>query len=169
MNVESARAFLLSLPHVVETRQWGGALVYWAGDKAIGGKMCAILNPDAISGGEESVFRLITYPATPERFAELVEIEGIRPAKYLARVHWVSVHRWDVFRNAEWHEELLAAHALKLAKLPPKVQKVLALPKAEQRRIIAEQRKLLAAKEARKAAAKSPSGSRARHRTGPGS
>ncbi|QHN02171.1 MmcQ/YjbR family DNA-binding protein [Granulicella sp. WH15] len=169
MNVETTRAFLLSLPHVVETRQWGGALVYWVGDKAIGGKMCAILNPDAISGGEESVFRLVTYPTTPEHFAELVEIEGIRPAKYLARVSWVSVHRWDVFRTSEWQQELRAAHALKLAKLPPKTQKVLALPKADQKRIIAEQRKLLAAREAQKAAAKGASESRARRRTGPGS
>ena len=44
MNVELLRAFLLSLPHVEETMQWGDNLVFWVGDKAIGGKMFALAN-----------------------------------------------------------------------------------------------------------------------------
>ena len=43
MDSESARAFLLRLPHVEETLQWGNNLVFWVGDKAIGGKMFAKL------------------------------------------------------------------------------------------------------------------------------
>ena len=39
-------AFLLTLPHTVETRQWGNNLVFWVGDKAIGGKMFALINLD---------------------------------------------------------------------------------------------------------------------------
>ena len=35
MDTERARAFLLSLPHVAETMQWGANLVFWAGDKRI--------------------------------------------------------------------------------------------------------------------------------------
>ncbi len=44
MDAERARAFLLTLPHVVETEQWGHNLVFWVGDKAIGGKMFALIN-----------------------------------------------------------------------------------------------------------------------------
>ena len=141
MNVERVRDFLLSLPHVVETRQWGDSLLYWVGDKAIGGKMCAVM---ALEG--RGIGALVAYPTTAERFAELVELDGMEPAKYLARLKWVSAMRWDVFRWAEWQEELRAAHAITLAKLPPKTRTVLALPKGEQRRMVAERRRMLAAK-----------------------
>ncbi len=62
MNAERAREFLLGLPYVVETAQWGG-LVFWVGDKAIGGKMFVMLNLEA---GELP----ISYPAGEERTAE---------------------------------------------------------------------------------------------------
>ena len=39
---QNEREFLLQLPHVVETMQWGANLVFWVGDKAIGGKMFAL-------------------------------------------------------------------------------------------------------------------------------
>lgn len=141
MNLERVREFLLSLPHVVETEQWGGSLLYWVGDKAVGGKLCAIMSLE-----NRGVGGLIAYPTDAERFAELVEMEGIEPAKYLARLKWVSVTRWDAFRWPEWQEELRAAHAMKLEKLPPKTLKVLALPKSEQKRVVAQRRKALAMK-----------------------
>ena len=138
MNAESIRGFLLSLPHVEETEQWGG-LVYWVGDKAIGGKMFAMMNPD---GGEHP----LSYPVGQARFAEMLEMEGLIPAPYMARIFWVTAERWDVYRRAEWERELAAAHALTLEKLAPKTKKLLALPKAELKRVVAERRKLLAAK-----------------------
>jgi predicted DNA-binding protein (MmcQ/YjbR family) len=145
MDVERARAFLLGLPHVVETMQWGDNLVFWVGDKAIGGKMFCLLNLDAGAHGVAS------YSAGPERFAELVEREGVVPAPYMARIHWVAVDRWDVLRNAEWESELGAAHAITLAKLPKGVCEVLALPERARAKLIAERRKLLAKKAEAKA------------------
>jgi predicted DNA-binding protein (MmcQ/YjbR family) len=139
MNAERVREFLLGLPHVIETAQWGG-IVFWLGDKAIGGKMMAMVNLD---GGSLPIF----YPAGQERMAELVELDGIIPAPYMARIFWVAAERWDVFRMSEWESELTAAHALTLAKLPPKTKKVLAMPKSEMRKIVAERRKLLAERE----------------------
>jgi predicted DNA-binding protein (MmcQ/YjbR family) len=141
MNAERVRGFLLGLPHVVETAQWGG-IVFWVGDKAIGGKMFVLLNTDA----EQLP---ISYPAGQERMAELVEQEGILPAPYLARIFWVAVERWDVFRMSEWESELRAAHAMTFAKLPPKTGGVLAMTKAEQKKIVAERRKVLALKKTR--------------------
>ena len=139
MDAESLRAFLLTLPHVCETQQWGG-LVFWVGDKVIGGKMFVMLPLD----GEEG--RVLSYPAGPERYAELLERDGVFPAPYLARIDWVAVERWSVFRSIEWEHELRAAHALTFDKLPPRVRAALALPASRQKRLIAERKKLLAAK-----------------------
>jgi predicted DNA-binding protein (MmcQ/YjbR family) len=133
MNAERARTFLLGLPHVVESEQWGG-LVFWVGDKAVGGKMFAMLHLD---GHGHPIF----YPAGQERYAELLEREGIVPAPYMARIWWVAAERWDVFREREWDEELRAGHALVYEKLPPKVKTVLALPKAEFKRALDAGRK----------------------------
>ena len=143
MNLDQARAFLVSLPHAIEAEQFGG-LIYWLGDKAIGGRMFAHLN---IEAGER--YR-IAFPAGMERYAELVEQDGLAPAPYLARAFWVAAERWDVLRPAEWEHQFRAAHALTLTKLPLKTRKILALPPAEQKKAIAERRKLLAARDAAK-------------------
>jgi predicted DNA-binding protein (MmcQ/YjbR family) len=149
MDVERIRAYLLTLPHVVETAQWGG-LVFWVGDKAIGGKMFAMMRLDENESLERSEkARVISYLAGAERYPELLEVEGIFPAPYVARIFWVAVSGWDVFRKAEWERELSAALALTLAKMTPKTRAVLALPVAQQKRLIVERRKLLAAKAAK--------------------
>lgn len=139
MDVERIRAYLLTLPHVVETAQFGG-LVYWVGDKAVGGKMFIMVKLEQ----DTSRPRVISYVAGPERYADLLEIEGIFPAPYVARIHWVAVERWDVFRTAVWEQQLRAAHEITFAKLPPRTRAVLALPAKEQRRLIADRKKLLA-------------------------
>jgi predicted DNA-binding protein (MmcQ/YjbR family) len=140
MDVERIRAYLLTLPHAVETMQWGANLVFWVGDKAIGGKMFALINLD---GDGKAV---ISYSAGPKRYAELLETDGIIPAPYMARIHWVAVERWNVFRTPQWEQELQAAHALTFVKLPPKVRTTLAMPAAQQKRLIADRRKFLDAK-----------------------
>jgi predicted DNA-binding protein (MmcQ/YjbR family) len=140
MDAERARAFLLTLPHVLETEQWGHNLVFWVGDKAIGGKMFALVDLDSGTHGK------ISYSAGAERFAELVEIEGLYPAPYFARIYWIAASRWDVFRDTEWQEELRAAHRLTLAKLTPRTRTMLGLPPRELRRLVAERRAVLAAR-----------------------
>lgn len=142
MDAERIRAYLLSLPHVVETMQWGANLVFWVGDKAIGGKMFALVNLD-----DDQHRQVISYSAGPERYSELLEIEGIFPAPYMARIHWVAAERWSVFRPSEWEQQLAAAHEITTARLPPKTRAALALPAKEQKRLIAERRRQLAAKE----------------------
>jgi predicted DNA-binding protein (MmcQ/YjbR family) len=152
MDVERARAFLLTLPHAVETMQWGDNLVFWVGDKAIGGKMFCLLNLDAGAHG------VMSYSAGPERYAELVEQDGMVPAPYMARIHWVAVERWSALRNAEWESELRAAHAITLAKLPRKTREALAMPERARATLIAERRAQLAEQAEKKAAAKSSGG-----------
>jgi predicted DNA-binding protein (MmcQ/YjbR family) len=143
MNAERMREFLLGMPHVVEAEQWGG-LLYWVGDKAIGGKTFAMVNLEAAGGLP------ISFPAGPERYAELVEREGLRPAPYAAKNFWVAAERWDALRDREWEEELTAAHQITFAKLTPKTKNILAMSKSALRRMVAERKELLAARAAAK-------------------
>jgi predicted DNA-binding protein (MmcQ/YjbR family) len=138
MDSESARAFLLRLPHVEETLQWGNNLVFWVGDKAIGGKMFALLNLDADSNG------VLSFAAGPEGAAELLEINGIFPAPYLARAHWVAMERWNSLRTRELEARLRAARDIVEEKLPKRTRNVLAMPPGERKKLIATRRKELA-------------------------
>ena len=134
MDVERARAFLLKLPHVVETVQWGNNLVFWVGDKAVGGKMFVLIDLD---GGKAAV----SYAAGAERYGELMEIDGMLPAPYFARIFWAAAEDWRVHRDLDWERELAAAHEITLRKLAPKVLRVLAMPAKERKKAIAEARK----------------------------
>jgi predicted DNA-binding protein (MmcQ/YjbR family) len=142
MDTERAREYLLRLPHVVETMQWGANLVFWVGDKAIGGKMFAVLNLD------DDHKAVISFAAGPERYAELLETEGVFPAPYLARAYWVSIRHWGVFRSSELEEHLRLGHSLVYDKLPKRVKDVLAMPAAAQRKLLKDRRKLPAKRSA---------------------
>src|SRR5215469_16869164 len=145
MNAETARAFLLTLPHVVETRQWGNNLVFWVGDKAVGGKMFALINLD--DPGPRLSRSDFMFAASPERFHELLETEGVFPAPYLARAHWVAIETWYVLRTRELEDLLRDAHAITLAKLPARTRATFNLPITAQRKLIRERRAILAEKE----------------------
>ena len=138
MNVESVRAHLLSLPHVEETMQWGDNLVFWVGDKAIGGKMFALANLTPDANG------VLSFAAGPERYAELLEVEGAFPAPYFARIHWIAIKSYAAFTTTELKNHLQNAHAVVHAKLPKRTKEALAMPPAERKKLIAARRKLLA-------------------------
>jgi predicted DNA-binding protein (MmcQ/YjbR family) len=138
MDSESTRAFLLSLPLVEETLQWGNNLVFWVGDKAIGGKMFALLNLDGDNRG------VLSFAAGPEGAAELLEMDGIFPAPYLARVHWVALERWNALRTPELEARLRTARDLTEAKLAKRTRHALAMPATERRKLIAARKKDLA-------------------------
>jgi predicted DNA-binding protein (MmcQ/YjbR family) len=140
MNVESLRTFLFSLPHVAETMQWGDNLVFWVGDKAIGGKMFAVAQLSAAN-------RVMSFAAGPERYAELLEVEGVFPAPYMARNYWVSIERYDVFSSNELKDHLRNAHSIVSHKLPKRTKDVLAMPAGELKKLIAARKKLLSPRE----------------------
>jgi predicted DNA-binding protein (MmcQ/YjbR family) len=138
MDAERMRAMLLKLPHVAKTEAWSTYVLFWAADKSIGGKLFAMMNPVNETNG------VITYAAGPERYAELLEREGVSPSVEFPRSQWVQVERWDVFRQAEWQSEMEAAHAIITAKLPKRTLDVLAMPPGERKRVIEERKALLA-------------------------
>ncbi len=139
MDAEGLRSFLLGLPDVCETMQWGDNLVYWVADKAIGGKMFALVSLEPDHGA------VLSFAAGPERFSELVEIEGVFPAPYFARAHWVAVERWNTLPAGELKELLRAARELVYEKLPVKTRAVLAMSPAEKKKAIAAAKKKAAA------------------------
>jgi predicted DNA-binding protein (MmcQ/YjbR family) len=145
INNERIRAFCLGLPHVRETLNWGNVLVYWVGDRDLGGKMFALTNADGVGDV------VLSLHCGTERFDELLENEGIRPAPHLARAWWVALERWDALRAREIEEELARAHALIYEKLPRRTKAVLALPEKERAKLIRERKKLLAVRAKAKA------------------
>jgi predicted DNA-binding protein (MmcQ/YjbR family) len=138
MDAEWLREFLLKLPHVEETMQWGENLVFWAGDKAIGGKMFALANLDGTGKG------VLSFHAGADRYNELLENEGIIPAPYMARIYWVCLERWDALPQRELEELLTRAYELVFAKLPKRTRDVLAMPPTQRRKLISDRKKLLA-------------------------
>ena len=142
MGLERTRAYLLSLPFVEETLQWD-VLVYWVLDKAVGGRMFAMLPPDMNRP------HIVGFAARTESFSDLLEIEGVRPAPYLARAQWVVVERWDAFAERDLHEHLRGAYERVEAKLPTRVQRTMKLKPAEYRRFVRERRALAKAADKR--------------------
>jgi predicted DNA-binding protein (MmcQ/YjbR family) len=146
MDNERIRAICMAMTHVCETVNWGHHLVYWVGDRDIGGKMFAMTDLDGTGSG------VLWFHAGAERFHELVEVEGIRPAPYLAKAYWVMLERWDAMRPREVEEELKRAHALIYEKLPPRTKKVLAMPEAERKKVIRERKLVVAGRKSAKVA-----------------
>jgi predicted DNA-binding protein (MmcQ/YjbR family) len=119
MDIESVRNFCLSLPHVDEKVQWGSDLLFRIGEKMF-----------AVVALEPSHGVLLSFKCTPEKFAELVELEGIIPAPYMARNHWVGFERFDALPDRELKPLLRNAYQLVMEKLPKKVQAQFASPVA---------------------------------------
>lgn len=124
MNFDLIRAFCLSLPHATEDVQWESELLF-----RVGGKMFAIvpLEPGDIMGR-------VAFKCTPERCAELLEIEGVERAPYLGRYHWVRLERFDLLRDAELRDLLQASYELVWAKLSKKARQELGASARERRR-----------------------------------
>jgi predicted DNA-binding protein (MmcQ/YjbR family) len=140
MDNERIREICMAMPHVCETVNWGHHLVYFVGDRDIGGKMFAMTDLDGSGTG------VFWFHCGAERFHELLEVEGIIASPYLAKVHWVTVERWDVLRPRQIEDELKRGYELIYAKLSPRTKKILLLPEKERVKVIRERKKVLKAK-----------------------
>jgi predicted DNA-binding protein (MmcQ/YjbR family) len=120
MDIESVRSFCLSLPHADEKVQWGNDLLFRIGEKMF-----------AVAALEPSHGVALSFKCTPETFAELVEREGIIPAPYMARHHWVGLERFDALPDRELKPLLKNAYQMVLEKLPRKVRAGLEGPVAK--------------------------------------
>ncbi|MEP6819229.1 MAG: MmcQ/YjbR family DNA-binding protein [bacterium] len=117
MDIESIRSFCLSLPYADEKVQWGNDLLFRVGEKMF-----------AVAALEPSHGVALSFKCTPEKFAELVEQEGMIPAPYMARHHWVGLQRFDALPDRELKPLLTNAYQMVLEKLPKKVRAALDAP-----------------------------------------
>jgi predicted DNA-binding protein (MmcQ/YjbR family) len=109
MNLDSIRAFCLSLPHVTEDIQWGNDLLF-----RIGGKIFSGVGLEPPHG--------FGFKCTPEKFDELIEIDGIIPAPYMARNKWVSVMDFNALSDEETKLLIRNSYEMILSGLPKKLQ-----------------------------------------------
>ena len=110
-HIEWVRQFCLSLPGATEDIQWDNDLLFRVGRKIF----CAVaLEPAAAVK--------LCFKCTPEKFAELVEIEGVIPAPYMARNHWVALAEMDALRQPEIKELIGNSYRMIFEKLPKKLQ-----------------------------------------------
>ena len=111
MDIEQVRAYCLSFPHATENVQWGNDLVF-----KIAGKMFAVT---VLEGASRYV---LSFKCTEEKFAELIERDGIDPAPYSARYHWVALERFNVLTEKELKTLLRKSYDLVFEKLPRKTR-----------------------------------------------
>jgi predicted DNA-binding protein (MmcQ/YjbR family) len=111
MNVDSVRGYCLSFPQAKETLQWGETLCF-----KVAGKIFAMLSLASVPPS-------LCFKCTPERFAELCEQEGIRPAPYVGRYKWVLLERLDVLSDEEIEDLIGQSHELVVPKGKARVKK----------------------------------------------
>ncbi len=114
MNIEEIREFCLSLPHTTEEVKWGNDLAFCVGEKMF---TVVVL--------EQSGQTAMSFKCTPEKFAELIEMEGIFPAPYVGRYHWVALERLDILERTELKDLIRNSYQLVWEKLPKNAKKKL--------------------------------------------
>lgn len=107
MNIDALRMLCLALPEVTEDIKWGQDLCF-----SVGGKMFCVTQAD-VEGAT-------SFKADPDQFEELLAKDGINPAPYLARYHWVSVQAFAVLSDVEWEQRVRRSYALVVEKLSKK-------------------------------------------------
>ncbi len=114
MTGDPLHDFCRGLPRVTEDVKWGDNLVF-----SVGSKMFASFRlPD----GEPFGFKV-----DPGSFDVLVQQEGILPAPYAARFHWVSVVGRDVLPTDVVRDLIERSHELVSAGLSRKMRRELGL------------------------------------------
>lgn len=109
MNIESLRAFCLSLPGATEAIRWEHHLNFY-----VGGKMFCISTLDAEGR--------VSFKVPDEQFEEIATRPCMIPSPYLARMKWVFVEHFDDLSDAEWRDFIADSYRLVREKLPKKVQ-----------------------------------------------
>jgi len=121
MTLDKLRKHCLTYPGATEQIQWGADLVF-----KVGGRMFAV------AATEPGVGHPLAFKCSDERFAELVEQEGIVPAPYMARAKWVALERFDALSDREIQAGLADSYDLVFSKLTKKAQASIARPSAHQ-------------------------------------
>lgn len=105
MTNEKIREHCLSLPGTTETVQWGDHLLF-----KVGGKMFAIIGLDG---------HTCSLKCTPEKYAELVEMEDIVPSSHnMWKYQWITTETLTPVPDSEFRALLTVSYNLVRAGLP---------------------------------------------------
>jgi len=110
MTLEAIQKICKSFPEVTEDIKWEDHLCF-----NMGGKMLLITSPNLSP-------ITASFKTTEEKFNELTEREGFKPAPYLGKHKWVYVDDISRMNNKEWKELLELSYNLIKAKLPKKMK-----------------------------------------------
>jgi predicted DNA-binding protein (MmcQ/YjbR family) len=122
MNKHQVRDLCLSLPGATEQIQWGNDLLF-----KVGGKMFVCMGADSGVG--------YSFKCSEETFYELTEMAGIRPARYLARAHWIDLDPTVCrLRPGEVERLVRQSYELVVSRLPKKTQEAIRKAPKERRR-----------------------------------
>ena len=128
MDIDAVRAFCLSLPHTTEGVQWGSDLLF-----RIAGKMFAVINLEPP--------HTLAFKCTAEKFDELIELEDVVPAPYMARNKWVMLKQLDAIPERELKSLIRESYEMIFSKLPKKTQVELSSTAASARKSKAPRRR----------------------------
>jgi predicted DNA-binding protein (MmcQ/YjbR family) len=108
-DIEWIRKLCLSFPDTTENIQWEDALCF-----KVRGKLFTIVT---LSQGNLAP---VCLKCTPERFEELLEIEGASPAPYVGRYKWILLESCNVLPSDELKALIRQSYDLVVAKSPKK-------------------------------------------------
>jgi predicted DNA-binding protein (MmcQ/YjbR family) len=107
MNLDSLRKYCLSFPQAAENLQWGEDLCF-----KVAGKIFTVVSLGSVPQG-------LCFKCSSERFAELCEQDGIRPAPYVGRYKWVLLERLDILSDSELRELIRESYEMVASKAKP--------------------------------------------------
>jgi predicted DNA-binding protein (MmcQ/YjbR family) len=110
MHAEELRKHCLTFPGATEHEIWGNDLTFKVGNKMFAHTVLEVAPV------------WLSFKASDEKFAELLERQDVIPAPYLARAKWVALETREAIPAGELRELLREAYDLVVAKLPKTVQ-----------------------------------------------
>jgi predicted DNA-binding protein (MmcQ/YjbR family) len=107
LDIETIRNICKRLPSVTEGIKWGNDLCFMVGDKLF----CVVIFDTPIQ---------VSLKVRDEEFDEISNLDGIRPAPYVARPKWILVDNVRVFNKKKWEDYITQSYSLVKAKLSKK-------------------------------------------------
>ena len=108
-DVEWIRKLCLSFPDATENIQWAEDLCF-----KVRGKLFTIVD---LSQGNLAP---VCLKCTPEKFDELLEVEGISQAPYVGRYKWILLGNSNILSATELEALIRQSYDLVVAKAPKK-------------------------------------------------
>ena len=109
MSASEIQQFCKNLKGTTQDIKWENDLCF-----LVGGKMYCVHSLNSPLS--------ISFKTTPEEFGELIERDGIIPAPYVAKHHWVLVENPDALKKKEWFMYIQRSYDLVFEKLSKKIK-----------------------------------------------